>query len=79
MIIAILREQEPGVRAAQVRRPHGVGTIRVSKWSARLSGGGLTEAKLLHLLEEENDRPKRLFVDPMLDNTVSKDFLGTNW
>lgn len=78
-IIAILREQEAGAPTAEVCRRHGVSTATFYKWKARFAGMGVSEAKRLKALEEENSKLKRLLADAMLDNTALKDLLGKKW
>ena len=78
-IIAILREQEAGAPTAEVCRRHGVSTATFYKWKARFAGMGVSEAKRLKALEDENNKLKRMLADAMLDNTALKDLLGKKW
>lgn len=78
-IITILREQEAGTPTAEVCRRHGVSTATFYKWKAKFAGMGVSEAKRLKALEEENSKLKRLLADAMLDNTALKDLLGKKW
>jgi len=78
-IIAILREQEAGTPTAEVCRRHGVSTATFYKWKAKFAGMGVSEAKRLKALEDENSKLKRLLADAMLDNTALKDLLGKKW
>jgi putative transposase len=78
-IIAILREQEAGTPTAEVCRRHGVSTATFYKWKAKFAGMGVSEAKRLKALEEENSKLKRLLADAILDNTALKDLLGKKW
>ena len=78
-IIAILREQESGTPTAEVCRRHGVSTPTFYKWKAKFAGMGVSEAKRLKALEDENSKLKRLLADAMLDNTALKDLLGKKW
>lgn len=78
-IIAILREQEAGSPTAEVCRRHGVSTATFYKWKAKFAGMGVSEAKRLKALEDENSKLKRLLADAMLDNTALKDLLGKKW
>ena len=78
-IIAILREQEAGTPTAGVCRRHGVSAATFYKWKAKFAGMGVSEAKRLKALEEENSKLKRLLADAMLDNTALKDLLGKKW
>ena len=78
-IIAILREQEAGTPTAEVCRRHGVSTATFYKWKAKFAGMGVSEAKRLKALENENSKLKRMLADAMLDNTALKDLLGKKW
>lgn len=64
---------------AEVCRRHGVSTATFYKWKAKFAGMGVSEAKRLKALEEENNKLKRLLADAMLDNTALKDLLGKKW
>lgn len=75
-IIAILAEQERGVKTAEVCRKHGISQNTFYKWKARYGGLEVSDARRLKSLETENARLKRLLADAMLDNAVLKDLLG---
>ena len=74
-IIGILGEQEAGAKTADVCRRHGISRATFYAWKARFGGMGLSEAKRLKSLEDENARLKRLLADAMLDNAALKDIL----
>lgn len=78
-IIAILREQEAGTPTAEVCRRHGVSTATFYKWKAKFAGMGVSEARRLKSLEDENSKLKRMLADAMLDNAALKDLLGKKW
>ncbi len=61
-IIAILREQEAGVRTADVCRRHGISTATYYAWKAKYGGMEVSEAKRLRALEDEN---AKLLADAM--------------
>jgi len=71
-----LREQESGVRTAEVCRKHGISGATFYNWKARFGGMDVSDARKLRTLETENARLKRLLADAMLDNVVLKDLLG---
>ena len=75
-IIAILAEQERGLKTAEVCRKHGISPNTFYKWKARYGGLEVSGARKLKSLETENARLKRLLADAMLDNVVLKDLLG---
>ena len=75
-IIAILAEQELGLKTAEVCRKHGISQNTFYKWKAKYGGLDVSDARKLKSLESENARLKRLLADAMLDNAVLKDLLG---
>ena len=78
-IIAILREQEAGVAVTGLCRKHGVSSPTFYKWKAKYGGLGVSEARRLKALEDENAKLKRMLADAMLDNVALKDLLGKKW
>jgi putative transposase len=78
-IIAVLREQEAGMKTADVCRKHGISEATFYKWKAKNGGLEVSEAKRLRALEDENGRLKRMLADAMLDNAALKDLLGKKW
>ncbi len=75
-IIAILAEQEHGLKTAEVCREHGISPTTFYKWKAKYGGLDVSDARKLKSLETENARLKRLLADAMVDNSVLKDLLG---
>jgi putative transposase len=78
-IIAVLREQEAGMKTADICRKHGISDATFYKWKAKYGGLEVSEAKRLRALEDENGRLKRMLADAMLDNAALKDLLGKKW
>jgi len=78
-IIGILREQESGAPVADLCRKHGLSSPTFYKWKAKYGGMGVSEARRLKALEDENAKLKRMLADSMLDNVALKDLLGKKW
>jgi putative transposase len=78
-IIAVLREQEAGMKTADICRKHGISDATFYKWKAKYGGLDVSDAKRLRSLEDENGRLKRMLADAMLDNAALKDLLGKKW
>lgn len=74
-IIQILREAQAGSTKDACRR-HGISENTYYKWKARYGGLGLSEAKRLKQLEEENARLKKLVASQALDVQLLKELLG---
>ena len=78
-IIAILKEQEAGVKTADLCRKHGISEQTFYNWKSKWGGLEVSEAKRLRGLESENARLKKLLADAMLDNAALKDLLAKKW
>ena len=78
-IIAVLREQEGGMKTADVCRKHGISSATLYAWKAKYGGMDVADAQKLKGLEAENAKLKRLLADAMLDNAALKDLLGKKW
>jgi putative transposase len=78
-IIGILREQEAGMTTVEVCRKHGISQPTFYAWKAKFGGMGVSEARRLKQLEDENARLKKLLAEAMLDNAVLKDINSRKW
>ena len=78
-IIAILREQEAGVKTDEVCRKHGISGATFYKWKAKYGGLDVSEARRLKALEDENGKLKKLLAEAMLDNAMLKDLNAKKW
>jgi len=78
-IIGVLREQEAGIKTADVCRKHGISPATFYQWKAKFGGMEVSEARRLRKLEAENARLKKLLADAMLDNAMLKDIAGKKW
>jgi len=78
-IIGILREQESGMKTADVCRRHGISQATFYNWKAKYGGLDVSEARRLKTLEEENNRLKRLLADAHLDIAMLKDVASKKW
>jgi putative transposase len=78
-IIGILREQEAEMTTAEVCRKHGISQPTFYAWKAKFGGMGVSEARRLKQLEDENARLKKLLAEAMLDNAVLKDINSRKW
>ena len=78
-IIGILREQEAGLRTAEVCRKHGISAATFYKWKSKFGGMTVSDAKRLKALEDENAKLKKLLAETMLDNAMLKDIASKKW
>ena len=72
-IIGMIKAHKAGVKAQELCRKYGISAATFYKYKARFGGMNVSDAKKLRALEDENNRPKRMLADAMLDNTALKD------
>jgi putative transposase len=78
-IIAVLREHEAGAKAADLARKHGISEATLYNWKAKYGGLGVSEARRLKALEDENGKLKRLLADAVLDASALRELLSKKW
>lgn len=78
-IIGILREQEAGVKTADVCRTHGISSATFYKWKAKYGGLEVSDAKRLKALEDENAKLKKLLAEAELDKAMLKEIASKKW
>ena len=78
-IIAVLKEQEAGAKAADLCRKHGISEATFYNWKAKFGGMEVSEAKRLKALEDENARLKKLLAEQMLDAAALRELLAKKW
>ncbi len=78
-IIGILKQQEHGMKVADVCREHNISQNTFYAWKSRFGGMNVSEAQRLRQLEAENAKLKRIVADQALDNVALKDLLSKNW
>lgn len=78
-IIAILREQEAGMKTANVCRKHGISSPTFHVWKAKYGDMDVSQARKLKVLEDENARLERPLADAILVNAVLKEVAAKGW
>jgi len=78
-IIGVLREQEAGVKTADICRKHGISSATFFKWKSRYGGLEVSDMRRLKVLEDENRKLKKLLAEAMLDNAMLKDLNAKKW
>ena len=78
-IIGVLREQEAGLKVADLCRKQGISEPTFYAWKSKFGGMSVPDARRLKQLEEENARLKKLLAEAMLDNAVLKDITARKW
>ena len=78
-IIGMLREQEAGMKTADVCRKHGISAATFYKFKAKYGGMDVSDARRLKALEEENAKLKKLLAESMMDVSTLREMLGKNF
>lgn len=74
-ILAILKEQEQGLKVSDICRNHGISDATFFNWKNKYSGMSVSELKRLKELEYENARLKRMYANISLENEALKDIV----
>lgn len=72
-IITILRQQEKGIKVADICREHSISDATFYNWKAKYGGMDASQLKRLKELEEENSRLKKMYADLSLIHHAYKD------
>jgi len=75
-IVGILQEADAGAQVRELCRRHGITETTFYRWRKKFGGLGVSEARRLRQLEDENRRLKRIVADQALNLQVLKDLLG---
>ena len=78
-IIAVLKEQEAGAKAAELCRKHGISEATFYNWKAKYGGMDVSDARKLKALEDENAKLKKLLAEQMLDAAALRELLAKKW
>lgn len=77
-IIGMLKEQEAGATMGDVCRRHGISPATFYRFRAKYGEMGVSDARRLKTLEDENARLKELLAEQMIDNAILKDVAAKN-
>lgn len=75
-ILGILKEQEQGLKVAEICRKHGISDATFYNWKNKYSGMTLNELKRMKELEYENARLKKMYANLSLENDALKDIVS---
>lgn len=78
-IISILKEQEQGLKVAEICRKHGIADQTFHNWKKKYGGLTVDELRRMKELEQENSRLKRAVADLTLDVQILKDVNSKKW
>lgn len=74
-IVAIINQQESGVRVADICREHSISEQTFRNWKAKYGGMAVSDVKKMKDLEEENARLKKMYAELSLVHNALKDVM----
>lgn len=78
-IIKLLKENEGGIKVADLCRQHGICEQTFYRWKNKYGGMTVSEAKRLKALESENCQLKRVVAEQTLDIRALKAALSKKY
>jgi putative transposase len=72
-IVAILKQQETGIKIPDLCRQHGISDATFYNWKAKYGGMDASELKRVKQLEEENARLKKMYAELSMVHEAFKD------
>jgi len=78
-IVAVVKQHEAGVSAADICRKIGISEATFYRWKAKYGGLEPDQVRELKQLQEENTRLKKLVADLSLDKAMLQDIAAKKW
>ena len=78
-IVSILKQQEAGVKVADLCREHGISNATFYQWKAKYGGLDASQLKLVKELQEENGRLKRMYAELSMMHDSLKQVIEKKW
>lgn len=75
-IAFVLRQTEDGTAVGEVCRKAGISEATFYNWKKKYAGLMPSEMKRLRMLEDENNKLKKIVADLSLDKAMLQDVLG---
>ena len=74
-IIAILKQQETGIKVSDLCREHGISPPTFYNWRSKYGGMDASQLRRIKELERELSQYKRMYAEEALANRVLKDVI----
>lgn len=78
-IVSILKQQDAGLKVADICREHGISQATFYKWRSKYGGMDASMLKRVKELEQENARLKKIYADVQLETHAMKEALAKKW
>ncbi len=74
-IIAMLKQQEQGVKVQDIARANGISEKTIYRWKSKYGGMEASELKRVKELESENSKLKKMYAELALLNNALQDLI----
>jgi putative transposase len=74
-IVKILKEYESGKQASDLIREYGISQSTLYNWKRKYGGMEASDLKKLKVLQEENQKLKRMYAELALDHQMAKEII----
>lgn len=78
-IVSILKQQDAGLKVADICREHGISQATFYKWRSKYGGMDASMLKRVKELEQENARLKKMYANVQLEADAMKEALAKKW
>ena len=78
-IVSILKQQDAGLKVAEICREHGISQATFYKWRSKYGGMDASMLRRVKELESENARLKKMYAEVQLDAQILKEALSKKW
>lgn len=78
-MVAILREQDAGMKVEDICRKHGIANQTFYAWKKKFGSMEASDVKKMRELEDENARLKRIVANQSLEIEAIKEVLKKKW
>ena len=78
-IVSILKQQDAGVKVADICREHGISQATFYKWRSKYGGMDASMLRRVKELEAENARLKKMYAESQMDQMILKEALQKKW
>jgi putative transposase len=78
-IMAILKQNEAGIKVPDLCREHSISSATFYKWRAKYGGMDASMISRLKELENENRRLKKMYAEECLKSQIRQEALEGKW
>ena len=77
--MAILKQNEAGIKVPDLCREHGISSATFYKWRSKFGGMDASMISRMKELEAENARLKKMYAEAKMDSELLKEVLQKKW